>query len=91
MKISYDPAKNVRNIADRGLSFELARAFEWGSALIVEDARKDYGERRFQALGYISGRLHMLVFTRRGPAVHVISLRKANKREVKRYEAQTKS
>jgi uncharacterized protein len=54
MKVSYDPAKNARNIADRGLSFELARAFEWGSALIIEDARKDYGEQRFQALGYIS-------------------------------------
>jgi uncharacterized protein len=91
MKVSYDPAKNARNIADRGLSFELARAFEWGSALIIEDARKDYGERRFQALGYISRRLHMLVFTPRGPAVHVISLRKANKLEVRRYEAQTKS
>jgi uncharacterized DUF497 family protein len=63
-------------------------AFEWDSALIVEDIRKDYGERRFQALGLIEGRLHVLVFTPRAGKTHVISLRKANKREVKRYEAQ---
>lgn len=72
----------------RGISFERAMAFEWDSALIVEDTRKDYGERRFQALGLIDWRLHVLVFTPRAGKTHVISLRKANKREVKRYEAQ---
>lgn len=51
------------------------------------DRRKDYGELRFQALGFIEERLHMLVFTPRGADTHVISLRKANKREVNRYEA----
>jgi uncharacterized DUF497 family protein len=61
---------------------------QWDSALIIEDSRRDYGERRFQALGLIEARLHMLVFTPRGSQVHVVSLRKANKREVKRYEAQ---
>jgi uncharacterized protein len=59
-----------------------------GTALIVEDLRKDYGERRFQALGLIGDRLHMMVFTPRANKAHLISLRKANKREVKRYEAQ---
>jgi hypothetical protein len=54
---------------------------------VVEDTRNDYGEPRFQALGFIEGRLHMLVFTPRVDETHVISLRKANKREVKRYEA----
>ncbi len=88
MAISFDVAKNERNIATRGISFDRAIAFEWDSALIVEDTRKDYGERRFQALGLIDGRLHVLVFTPRTGKTHVISLRKANKREVKRYEAQ---
>jgi uncharacterized DUF497 family protein len=87
--ISFDAAKSERNIATRGLSFELAVEFEWRSALIVEDKRRDYGERRFQALGQIDSRLHMLVFTPRASKAHVISLRKANLREVKRYEAQT--
>ena len=85
--ISFDAAKNARNIATRGIAFARAVAFEWDTALIVEDRRKGYGERRFQALGRIDGRLHVLVFTPRGTKTHVISLRKANTREVKRYEA----
>ena len=88
MAISFDPAKNQRNIVARGISFERAAAFEWDTALIAEDTRRDYGERRFQALGVIEGRLHVLVFTPRAGKTHVISLRKANQREVKRYEAQ---
>ena len=88
MAISFDPAKNERNIATRGIPFERAAAFEWDTALIAEDSRRDYGERRFQALGVIDGRLHVLVFTPRAGKTHVISLRKANQREVKRYEAQ---
>lgn len=88
MQITYDQVKSDRNIAARGLSFELAADFDWSTALIVEDIREDYGEARYQALGRIGDRLHMLVFTPRGGGVHVISLRKANSREVKRYEAQ---
>lgn len=91
MSISFDPAKNERNIALRGLSFELAAEFEWASTLIVEDTRSDYKERRFQALGFIGARLHMLVFTPRAGKIHVISLRKANDREVRSYEAQIES
>jgi uncharacterized protein len=89
VNISYDPGKNEKNIAEHGISFERVAEFEWSSALIVEDTRKDYGESRFQALGFIGKRLHVLVFTPRAGQVHVISLRKANRREVKQYEAQT--
>ncbi|MCY1400682.1 hypothetical protein D3C76_542350 [compost metagenome] len=86
MQITYDVAKCERNITERGLSFELASDFDWSTALVLEDQRQDYGERRFQALGFIGERLHMLVFTPRAGAVHIISLRKANKREVSGYE-----
>lgn len=86
MEITYDPDKCRRNIEERGLSFDIAVDLDWSSALVVEDLRRDYGERRFQVLGYIGDRLHVLVFTPRAAAVHVISLRKANNREVKRYE-----
>jgi uncharacterized DUF497 family protein len=44
--ISFDAAKNARNIATRGISFEQAVDFEWDTALIVADTRKDYGESR---------------------------------------------
>lgn len=87
MAITYDPGKNEKNIAERGISFDRAAEFDWSGALIVEDTRKDYGEPRFQGIGFIEERLHMLVFTPRAGDTHVMSLRKADKREVKRYEA----
>ncbi len=86
MRLSFDPAKNERNIQQRGLDFSLVADFEWATAVMVEDLRKDYGERRFLALGRIGVRLHALVFTPRAESLHVISLRKANTRELKHYE-----
>ena len=86
--VSFDPAKNERNIASRGISFEVAEQFEWDTAMIAEDLRWEYLEPRFQALGFIAGRLHAMVFTPRAGKIHVISLRKANRREMRRYEAE---
>jgi uncharacterized DUF497 family protein len=89
MRVSFDPEKSARNETLRGLSFALANDFDWSCALVVEDTREDYGEHRFQALGFIEAHLCMLVFTPRDGAVHVISLRRANQRERTRYAAQT--
>jgi uncharacterized DUF497 family protein len=86
MDISYSASKSEMNIARRDLSFESASLFDMSGALIIEDTRQEYSEHRFQALGFIGDRLHMLVFTPRDDKVHVISLRKANPREVQRYE-----
>jgi len=83
--ISFDPAKNARNIVLRGISFERAAEFDWTRAFLFEDLRRDYGEPRYRALGLLAGRLHMLVFTPREGRAHVISLRKANKREIRIY------
>lgn len=91
MQVTYDAAKSARNEAERGLPFSLAEDFDWSQALIVEDTRTDYGERRFQALGLIGDHLHMLVFTPRSGAIHVISLRRANRRERTRHAAKTES
>ena len=90
MPVTYDPAKSDRNEAERGLAFSLAEEFDWTTALVAEDTRKNYDERRYQALGMISEHLHMLVFTPRDGAVHVISLRRANQRERTRYATQAK-
>jgi uncharacterized DUF497 family protein len=46
MRVTYDPAKSLRNEEERGLPFAHAEDFDWSSALIVEDAREDYSERR---------------------------------------------
>jgi len=87
MKIEFDPAKNAKNILERGISFELAAEFDLATAKIWADTRKDYSEERFIALGYIGERLFSFVFTVRGEVLRVISLRKANSREVKNYES----
>ena len=87
MPLSFDPQQNERNIAERGLPFALVEEFEWDSALVVEDTRGNYGERRFQALGLTVQRLHALVFTPRAGRFHVITLRKANRREARRPPA----
>jgi uncharacterized DUF497 family protein len=84
--VDKDPRKESRNIAERGLSLDLAEQLDWTTALIWQDARKDYGERRYCVLGFIEDRLHSVVFTSRNGKPRVISLRKANKREVNRYE-----
>jgi uncharacterized DUF497 family protein len=85
MDITYDANKNDRNVIDRGLSFDMVSDIDWNTAVIVEDIRKDYGERRFQVFGRIEKRLYVAVITGRDDAVHVISFRKANTREVKIY------
>ena len=86
MRITFDPAKNDRNIVERGLSFELVADLHWDTAIAREDIRKDYGERRLRVLAYLGRRLCVAVITMRGNTTHVISFRKANAREVKWYE-----
>lgn len=89
MHYEWDEAKRVANLAKHGVDFDEVHGFEWASAVLARDARKDYGEPRFVALGRVGARLCVLVFAVRGEVVRIISLRKANPREVKRYEAQT--
>jgi len=91
MKLTYDPEKDARNLALRGISFEEAVNFDFSDALIWQDDRENYQEIRFCALGCIGNRLHALVFTYRHETIRVISLRKANKREVKCYENKTRN
>ena len=91
MKVSYDPGKNARNIAERGLSFERAADLDWERASITEDDRRVYPERRFVVLGNLDGRLHVLCFTPTADGIRVISFRKANKREMRRYEEATQT
>jgi len=81
-----DPDKEQKNRQKHGLSLTLAAGMDLSTALIKIDDRCDYGETRFQALGMIGARLHMLIYTMRGPKLRPVSLRKANPRERKRYD-----
>jgi len=85
MEYEFDPAKDARNIAERGLSLALAPYVFEGLVHVVDDDRKDYGERRQVAFGLIRGRLFVCVFTDRGKVRRVISLRKANSKETSAY------
>jgi hypothetical protein len=83
--LSFDESKSERNRLQRRLPFEFVAEFDWTTALIDMDDRRDYGEERQLALGFIGERLYALIFVRRGPRIHVISFRKANVREQKKY------
>ena len=89
MNVTFDQAKDAANLAKHGVSLTEAAGFEWGSAVVWPDTRRDYGEARMVALGYIGLRIMALVFVDRPPEKpterRIISLRKANSREVKRY------
>jgi len=85
MRFEFDPEKSVRNERMRSLTFASAgRPFD-GVRLEWEDRRIDYGETRINALGEIEGRIFFASYTQRGEAVRIISFRKANPRETRRY------
>ena len=89
MNVTFDPAKDALNLAKHGFSLLDAVGFEWETAVVWPDTRRDYGEPRMAALGYIGLRIMSVVFVDRPPEQpterRIISLRKANTREVKRY------
>lgn len=85
MTIDFDPAKDAVNREKHGLSLARAVDFDFGTAFRVADTRRDYGEPRFQLYGMLGDRLHVLVFSPRSGRDRIISLRRANKREVRHY------
>jgi uncharacterized protein len=86
VRVAYDPAKNADNIARRGLSFDDVSALDWATATVIEDARRDYGERRDRAflLGP-DGKPYAVVYTMRGEVFWIISFRRAHAKEWRRH------
>jgi uncharacterized DUF497 family protein len=80
MNIEFDSAKNEANIAKHGVSLALGAEMDMATAVVVEDDRHDYGERRFRAFGHIDGAAYCFVFAVRETAVRAISLRRAHRR-----------
>ena len=89
MNVTFDPAKDAANLAKHGFSLLDAAGFEWDAALVWPDKRRDYDEARMVGLVPVNDRLFCVVFVDRPPEQpterRIISLRKANSREVKRY------
>lgn len=84
-RYEWDEAKSRENLAKHGLSFDDAPALFAGPCITFEDARRGYGERRFITLGLLNGRTVVIAHTPRAGRTRVISMRKANSREARRY------
>jgi uncharacterized protein len=82
--ITFDPLKDAINRIQHGVSLDLAREIEWDDAEFEVDDRRDYGEVREVGVVPIRGRMFCVVFTRRDETRRIISLRRANEREVNR-------
>ncbi len=85
MRIEFDPAKDATNQMKHGVSLALADELDWEAALVWVDDRFEYGELRMIALAPETGILYYVAFVERGELRRVISLRRANRREVKHY------
>lgn len=89
MRMTHDQAKSDVNEQKHGVSLSNAKAIDWSSVWCAPDDRKDYGELREIGYAVIGVRLYCVVFTQRDETFRVISLRKANNREIDRYEKAT--
>ena len=69
MNIEFDAAKSARNARECGLPYDIAAHFDFDTAVIRLDTRRDYAEPRYQAFGLIGDRLYFLAFSLRGDAV----------------------
>ena len=87
MRISFDPAKRQWTLEKRRLDFVEAEQLFAGLTYTFEDDRFDYGETRWITFGLLRGQLIAVVWTPRGEDRHVISMRKCNDREKKKYQA----
>ena len=85
MRIEFDPAKDEVNLAKHGVSLALAAELDWEAALVWVDLRFEYVELRMIALAPKTQILYCVAFVDRGDVRRIISLRRANRREVKNY------
>ncbi|HET7679173.1 MAG TPA: BrnT family toxin [Xanthobacteraceae bacterium] len=85
VRITFDPVKRDTTLRDRGLDFADASEVFAGLTIDIPDLRHDYGEPRTISVGHLHARMVIVVWTPRGNARHVISMRKANDREKARY------
>jgi uncharacterized DUF497 family protein len=85
MRIEFDSAKDVANQEKHGVSLVLAGELDWDAALVWNDNRFEYNELRMIALAPKTGILYFVAYVDRGNARRIISLRRANRREVNHY------
>jgi uncharacterized DUF497 family protein len=83
--LEWNEEKRQLTLEKRSLDFaDAARVFD-GDVLDIEDSRKDYGECRIVTFGHLNGRMITITWTQRGDKRRIISMRKANEREIEKY------
>jgi len=87
MEFEWDEAKRRKNLRRRSVDFAVAVQIFNGPVLIAEDSRRDYGERRYRALGQFEGQSYVVAYTLRDEVCHVITAWKVGKTSEKRYQA----
>lgn len=86
MKVNFDPVKDTKNIKQQGISLSRAADFDLDSADVDVDNREDYGELRFNAIGWLDAKLYSLTFTvPEADILRAISLRPTTKTEQRKY------
>ena len=85
MEITFDPQKNLSNKEKHGVYLSDAAYLDWDTVISFPDTRYGYGEQREIGYGYMNGRLYCVVFVDRDEERRIISFRKTNDREQKRY------
>lgn len=85
MRIEFDPAKDTANQIKHGVSLSMAGELDWEAALVWVDVRFEYTETRMVAIAPKTEILYYVAFVDRGEVRRIISLRRANRREVKYY------
>lgn len=87
MRITFDPAKRLQTLQERGLDMRRAGEVFAGLHLTRLDDRFDYGEIRYVTAGWLDSRLVVFVWTPRGSARRIISMRHCHEREAKRLRS----
>jgi uncharacterized protein len=90
MGFEWDETKRQWTLANRQMDFADVVDFDMATATHKADRREAYGEVRFVSTGYLHGRLCVLCWTVRHGNLRIISLRKANEREKKSYDGDTR-
>ncbi|MFM6992338.1 MAG: BrnT family toxin [Rhodoferax sp.] len=85
MLLEFDDAKDRANRVKHGVGLDVAASLEWDTLWAKPDTRRDYGETRCIGYALCADRLYCVVYTERGEARRIISLRRANPREVLIY------
>ena len=86
MEFEWDEAKDAAKRAKHGVSLAEGALLNWAVGITQVDGRYSYGETRYRRLAALNGRVFACIFTLRGARIRVISLRKANAREIREHD-----